>query len=295
MSLMENSPATIIATETAVPVDQASNVDWAAIIAGAVVATGISVALLTFGSALGLTFASPFANTGWSAAGLTIALALWLVWVQVSSFFAGGYVAGRMRRRIHDATEHESDVRDGVHGLAVWGTGVLVGAVLLALGATGILGTATAAGGAATGPLAAIVGKNANSLTYLVTAALRSDQAAPADRAATSEAVAVLGSGISAGGVPEADRTYLAGLIGRQTGLSAKDASARADAMIQSAQQLADKARAAAERARKFGILAAFVAAASLAVSAAAAFWAAAMGGRHRDEGTVLSFFDRFR
>jgi len=26
---------------------------------------------------------------------------------------AGGYLTGRLRRRFHDATEHESDVRDG--------------------------------------------------------------------------------------------------------------------------------------------------------------------------------------
>jgi hypothetical protein len=44
---------------------------------------------------------------------------------------------------------------------------------------------------------------------------------------------------------------------------------------------------------RRTGVLAAFLTAASLLVSAAAAFWAAQMGGNHRDKGT--EFPDVFR
>ena len=53
-----------------------------------------------------------------------------------------------------------------------------------------------------------------------------------------------------------------------------------------------DQAKAAAaeaaETARKTAILAAFLTAASLLVSAAGAFWAAQMGGNHRDKQTVV-------
>src|SRR5690606_3842306 len=68
---------------------------------------------------------------------------LWLLWVQVSASIAGGYLAGRMRRRHGDATEYESDIRDGSHGLVVWALATLVAAFLAYSGA---MGTATVVG-----------------------------------------------------------------------------------------------------------------------------------------------------
>jgi len=73
----------------------------------------VALVLLTFGSAVGLSLTSPFQGEGVSAAGFAIAVGLWFVWVQVSSFMAGGYLAGRMRRRLWIGTEHEVEVRDG--------------------------------------------------------------------------------------------------------------------------------------------------------------------------------------
>src|SRR3982750_4272081 len=120
-----------------------SYVDWAAVIAGIVLASAISLVLLTFGSAGGLGFTKfrSFSNTApiWAA----IAAASWLLWVQISSFMAGGYLTGRMRRRFHDATEHESDVRDGAHGLLVWAGALVIGAII----AVGGLGAAAHAVG----------------------------------------------------------------------------------------------------------------------------------------------------
>jgi hypothetical protein len=57
------------------------------------------------------------------------------------------------------------------------------------------------------------------------------------------------------------------------------------------------KARAAdaAETARKTAVVAAFLTAASLLISAVGAYWAAMKGGRHRDEGTEFAgVFGRF-
>jgi hypothetical protein len=56
-----------------------------------------------------------------------------------------------------------------------------------------------------------------------------------------------------------------------------------------------EKAKQAAETARKIGVLVAFLSAASLAVGAAAAWWAATMGGKHRDEGVDLSHLTTWR
>lgn len=295
---------TIIEEETAIvarrdaDADSRSYLDWPAVFAGAVVASAIALVLVTFGSAIGLSLTSPFDNTGMSAVGLAIALGLWLVWVQVSSFMAGGYVTGRMRRRAYDATEHESDVRDGMHGLVMWGTGVLVGALFLALSAGGAATTAaTAAGGAAQAAIEkmADTAKGANPFSQAVDTAFRSDRPEAGSSAdARNEAMAIVARGVASGDIAEADRTYLAQVIASRTGISPDEAKARVDAMVANAKQAADEAKQQAKRAKHFAVIAAFVAAASLAISAAAAFWAAGMGGRHRDEGTEIPrWFDR--
>jgi hypothetical protein len=295
---------TIIEEETAIvasgaaDADARSYLDWPAVFAGAVLASAISLVLITFGSAIGLSLTSPFENTGMSAVGLAIALGLWLVWVQVSSFMAGGYVTGRMRRRAYDASEHESDVRDGIHGLVVWGVGVLLGALILALTAGGAATTAaTAAGGAAQAAIEkmADAAQGANPFSQAVDTAFRTARPDAGNSLdARNEAMAIVARGVAQGDIPEADRTYLAQVIAARTDVPEDEAKARVDTMVTSAQQAAEEAKQQAERAKRFAVIAAFVAAASLAISAAAAFWAAGMGGRHRDEGTVIPrWFDR--
>ena len=79
--------------------DKGSFVDWPAIIAGAVLASAISFVLFAFGAALGLSLTSPYPREGVSATTFGIVLALWVLWVLVSSLAAGGYLAGRLRRR----------------------------------------------------------------------------------------------------------------------------------------------------------------------------------------------------
>ena len=133
--------ATVIVPNNAA---QPGYVDWPAIFAGAALAAAASFILGTFGAALGLSLASPIEGEGLRPAGVLIAVGLWSVWMTVSSFMAGGYVAGRLRRRVSDSTEHEVDIRDGSHGLIVWAVGVIFGALLLASGtlATARIGAA---------------------------------------------------------------------------------------------------------------------------------------------------------
>ena len=139
-----------------VQADESSYVDWPAIFAGTIFATAISFVLLTFGSALGLSLASPYEGSGMSLFWFAIAAALWLLWVQISSFIAGGYLTGtaapaqtrRYRRRV--------DIRDGSHGLIVWALGALLGAFIAVSGISGAASTAatsmsTIAAGAASG------------------------------------------------------------------------------------------------------------------------------------------------
>ncbi len=113
-----------------------SYIEWGTIIAGAVLACALSFVLLQFGAAVGLAQIdfdiSPDANV---SPGGVLATGIWLLWVQVLASIAGGYLAGRMRMPIIGASEHERDMRDGVHGLLVWATSTL--AVVVAASVAG--------------------------------------------------------------------------------------------------------------------------------------------------------------
>lgn len=205
---------------------EGSYVDWPAALAGAVVASGIAFVFTSFGVGLGLTMVSPYEGDG-SATAEMIAVGSWMLWTTISSVMAGGYVAGRMRRRIDSATADEVSVRDGIHGLAVWGVAILLGATLLAA-------TANTAINAAADSVASV--------------AVVTDQATGVDTQAVAEMT----------GANEAN------------------------------------ARAAAETARKYSVISAFILAASQLIAGAAAYWAAGVGGQHRDDGRVFARFGRW-
>jgi hypothetical protein len=80
------------------------------------------------------------------------------------------------------------------------------------------------------------------------------------------------------------DRAYLERLIAARTGLTAADATARVDAVLQRAGEAAEQARQAAETARKAGATFALVGALSLLIGAFIASAAAALGGRLRND-----------
>lgn len=277
-----------------VPVTDGSYVDWPAIIAGAVLAAAISLVLLTFGSAIGFSMTGPFGREGVAPFWIAVTLAIWVLWVQISSYMIGGYVAGRMRRRVNDATEHESDVRDGIHGLMVWAAGVAISA-LFALGGLGGLanmaGQVTGAAlGAADGAGEAIAGDPFDTAVDLL---LRTDQPDAQTEGARAEAARILIAGVTGDGVSEADRDYLATVVAARTTLSQGDAEARVDEVIAQAEAIQADLTDAAEQARRLAILAAFLTGAALVVSAAGAYFAAGMGGNHRDKNVVVAFFNR--
>jgi hypothetical protein len=134
-----------------------SNVDWGAVFAGAVMATAVGLILITFGAGLGLSVTSPYEGEGINPPLYAIGAGLWLLWVQLVSFSIGGYVAARLRARRGDATEHEVDVRDGLHGLLAWGVGVIAAALI----SVATLGSAAAASDEAPRGVAASVAEAA--------------------------------------------------------------------------------------------------------------------------------------
>lgn len=279
-----------------------SYVDWAAIIGGIVLASAISVLLLAFGSAIGLSFANFDAADDVNPIWIAIAAASWLLWVQISSFMAGGYLTGRLRRRFSDATEHESDVRDGAHGLLVWAGALVVGAII----AVGGIGSALTAAGNAVGTLTTAASNVADDAAggldpqaYFVDTLFRAP--AGASPAAGSlqdyrgEATRILANGAVAGTISDGDKAYLAQIVSANTGLTPDEANTRVNEVLTAVDTARADAMAAAETARKWTVLGAFLTAASLLVSAVGAYWAAMKGGNHRDEQTVFAdVFKRF-
>ncbi|WP_316978062.1 hypothetical protein [Shumkonia mesophila] len=263
-----------------------SYIDWAAVIAGTVLSSAISLVLLTFGAAIGLSMVSPFEGEGASGPVFAVALGLWVLWVVVSSFMAGGYLAGRMRRRAWDATPHEVEVRDGAHGLSVWALGILVAGLMAAAGVSGVVRGGAEVGG---GLASAGAGKESpEAFDYAVDSLFRSADQRVDPAAARGEVARILARSAVRGGIAAADRTYIARLVAARTGVEPLEAERRID------QVMAD-AKKAADTARRTGIWTAFLAAAVLLTGAAAAWWAASAGGRHRDEGTDFSRFTRWR
>jgi hypothetical protein len=88
------------ASSSTVSVPGTSFVEWGAVLAGAVLAAAISLVLLTFGAAIGLSAASPWPNSGVSAKVIASVAVFWAMAQQIGAFMAGGYVAGRMRSRL---------------------------------------------------------------------------------------------------------------------------------------------------------------------------------------------------
>ncbi len=103
-------------------------------------AAAMSIVLLAFGSALGLSVVvRPYACTASRRRGPAILAAVYLALVMVASPAAGGYIAGRMRTPWRTTDEVEMHFRDGAHGFGVWSVGVLLGAALAASGVGAVL------------------------------------------------------------------------------------------------------------------------------------------------------------
>lgn len=294
------SPSGIAVVETG-PVsgrEDASYVDWPAIFAGIVFASAVSLVLISFGSAIGLNFVDFNARDGAPTVLIGIAAASWFLWVQISSFMAGGYLTGRLRRRHFDASEDESDMRDGAHGLLVWGGALSVGAVL-AVGGIGAFANA-AGNAAATATIAAsnmaegeadMADPNAYFIDTLFRANNPVDPGVARDEAGRIFAQAALGDGTLAA----EDRTYLANVVTANTGLTPDEAQARVDQVAANVEAARQEAIEAARIARNTAIIAAFLLAASSLISAIGAYWAAQKGGNHRDHNSVFSdVFRRF-
>jgi hypothetical protein len=260
------------------------------------VASAFSLALLALGAGLGLVSVSPWSSSNVSATTFGVLMAAWLFACGI-----GGYLAGRLRTRWVNIHTDETYFRDTAHGLLVWGLGAAVSASLLASTVSSVI-TGTAQAGAAAlqsvGTLAAgampqvanqVSASAGGSNAFFIDTLFRTDHPDAGDQANSSaETGRIFLRGLGAGELPSADKRYVAQLVAARTGLSQADAEKRVSDTFDQARaaeaQAADKAKAAADVARKTGVYVALWAVISLPIGAFSASYMATVGGSaHRD------------
>jgi hypothetical protein len=253
-----------------------SFVQWSAVIGGALVALALSLVLIAFGSALGLGIVS--SSPTWRDASPTLAVGagIYLLLTALASFGLGGYVAGRLRERWHP-TAHSNVVefRDGAHGVLAWAIAAVVGGIIIAVTASGITSKAVE-------PTSSPVATAGEPLiAYELDRLFRAERHPPGTELtyARAEAARILLAAAGRQGIPPEDRTYLVRLVAGQTGAAPADSERRVDVAITAS-------ATAVHKARRSAVILGFSTAASLLFGAAAAWYAACAGGRHRDEVT---------
>ena len=283
-----------------------SGVSWAAIFAGAFVASAFSLALLALGAGLGLVSVSPWSGNGVSAATFGILAAAWLIAIQLFASGVGGYIAGRLRTVWVNTHSDEVFFRDTAHGLLVWAVGAVVSASILASAASslasGVASTGAAslhaAGSALSGAVSQVASQTSVGVTdptaYFTDMLFRTDHpSTTADQAGSQAEIGrILTRSLASGDLAAADKTYIAQVVAARTGLSQPDAEKRvSDVFAQAkadAAAIADKAKAAADEARKAGIYLALWTFIALLVGAFSASYMATVGGRIRDDLPVI-------
>jgi hypothetical protein len=253
--------------------EQFSDIRWGAVIAGAVAAAALAFVLEGFALGVGFSVSSTAPTWRDTSFGLVLASGFYLVLVALASYAFGGYVAARAYRPATAGTVEAGEFRDGLHGLVVWGLATLLTG-LLALGAVQASTRLAAPSGSSAGPATSVAGENliAFDLDRLFRGAeSRGTPNMTYDRA---EAARILFTASSHRGLQQDDRAYLVRLVSATTGAS--DAERRVNDAVASAHD-------SIARARRSAVVLAFMLAAAALLGAAAAWYAALEGGRHRD------------
>jgi hypothetical protein len=255
---------------------------WSPIFAGAIVAAAVSFVLISFGSGLGLAVASPSSSWRDTSSMLALLAGLWLLLTSLAAFGLGGYLAGHLREAWSAAPPEAVELRDGIHGLLVWGLAILIGGFLTLSASRAVTGRADlAAPTAATAePL----------LAFELDRLFRSDRSPTEignDAQVRAQAARILTTAVGHAGMQQDDRDYLVRLVQLRTELAQPDAEHRVDQVIA-------QAKDAIAKARHGSVILAFMIGCSLLVGLAVAWVAATAGGQHRDGATVHSFWRRW-
>lgn len=268
-----------IASDIEPRVGPSSYVEWAPIIAGAVLASAISFVLLTAGAAIGLSLLSVEGHKSYSGLAGWLG-AFWAIAVPIGSLLAGGYVAGRMRRAWAGPGSDEVVFRDGIHGALVWAVSVLVGA-MLAASAASTVGQVAGSAVSAAGGVAEVASPAISSMVR------SSDPKRPAiSDEQKSQLGRILANAARTGSVAEPDKAYLNQTVAQVAGIPPEEADKR----VTDAYNATVKA---VEDTRKATSAAGLITATALLFGLLAAWYAAQRGGAHRDANRPARFFYR--
>jgi hypothetical protein len=185
------------------------------------------------------------------------------------------------QRQLPGNTASPPATRDGGHGLLAWAVASLL-TILLTLWSAQIITPLAAPGGGTAGPATSVAGENI--IAYDVDRLLRTEKRpAPFDPdVVRAEVSRILLTSAGHDGVRADDRVYLNRLVSSLTGLDTPAAEQRVNAVIA-------EARTNIQRARRSAVILAFMSGVAVLIGGVAAWFAACVGGRHRDSGKAPS------
>ena len=305
----------------------ASGVSWGAILAGAFAAAALSFILVILGFGLGFSSVSPWSGAGLSAQTIGYSTIGWITFTQIAASAIGGYLAGRLRVKWTNVHNDEVYFRDTAHGLLAWAVASLATAALLSSAIGGVLSSGAKVAGSAGAAVVASTAAGGAAMTgdgtsgdiasaYFIDTMFRQPVGAPADTSGAAntgttgalaipandgrdsrdgtispaqrgEVTRIFANALRTGTLPDADKTYVAQVLAKRTGMSQAGAEKRVSdnyaAYKKAVDDAATKTKEAADTARKaaaYGSLWMFVA---LLCGAFIASFAATYGGRLRD------------
>ena len=291
----------------------ASGVSWAAIFAGAAVASALSLALLALGAGFGFSAMSAWAGEGASAKVIGAGGIAWIIGTQIVAAAMGGYLAGRLRTKWSGIHNDEVFFRDTAHGFLVWAVCLVATAMLFASGASALVSGAAKASGAVAGAAASAAAAGVGGIAasgnassggasglgvmssagrYVVDTLYRPDRSATAnavavpgtsadDSATRSEVMRIISNGVT--DMTAADKTYVSQLIAAKAGVTPAEAEKRVNDLITQVKAKEVAAREAVDAARKAAAKLSLWTFLGLLIGAFSASFAATIGGRQRD------------
>jgi hypothetical protein len=249
-------------------------IQWGLIIAGGIAATALALVLHSFAVAIGLSVSSTAPTWRDASIALVLLSGLYLLLAAIVSYGFGAYLAGRMRLPLTTGTPEEIEFRDGTHGLLVWALATLLTG-LIALAAVQSLSRAAAPPSGSAASSASVAGESV--IAFDLDRLFRGDRRPEGDiNYARAEAARILLTASSHRGLQPEDRSYLVRLVAARTGLAPAEAERRVDDAVA-------RAKESINRARRSAVILAFMTGAAALLGAAAAWFAACAGGRHRD------------
>jgi hypothetical protein len=261
-------------TRAATGIDPAaSTIAWSSIFAGTVTAAAVALVLHTFAAAIGIAVGSTAPTWRDASFALLLLSGLYLLLTAIVSYGFGAYIAARLRPRLGVPFDDDRDYREGMRGLLVWALATLLTAIMVL--ALAQMTPRLAAPNASAGPSTSVAGENI--IAFDLDRLFRGERRPQGDMdQVRAEASRILLSGSSHRGMLPDDRAYLVRLVGMAAGLAPPEAERRVA-------EVSANAHENIKRARQSAVTLAFMTAASALAGAAMAWYAAGLGGRHRE------------